>query len=190
MKKLLALAAAAAVSAGTAHAAPTINYVTDPDGSFSANFNNAPGNTSFSDMFTSFVVGSLGGSLSGTLSTTGLVASTDVDFGLAEILGPDGFDQLFTIVKSPLTGKVSGKTVTNPDGVEIGTIGGIDLDPGTYTLHVLGKSGSAATYAGTLSYVAASAPEPAAWGLMIMGFGAIGFAMRRSRNTRYALAYS
>lgn len=37
-------------------------------------------------------------------------------------------------------------------------------------------------YTVTISQLGAAVPEPAAWGLMILGFGAIGAAMRRSRK--------
>ena len=44
---------------------------------------------------------------------------------------------------------------------------------------------------GSLSITqAAAVPEPASWAMMLLGFGAIGFAMRRSRRRPNALASS
>ncbi|HEX4181972.1 MAG TPA: PEPxxWA-CTERM sorting domain-containing protein, partial [Caulobacteraceae bacterium] len=39
-----------------------------------------------------------------------------------------------------------------------------------------------ASYSGTATVVLAPAPEPAAWGLMILGFGAMGVAVRHRRT--------
>lgn len=53
---------------------------------------------------------------------------------------------------------------------------------GTYEL-MLGEVGApkaTLTFAPTVS---GAVPEPATWGMMILGFGAIGFAMRRRRST-------
>jgi PEP-CTERM motif len=183
MKKLLAVAAAAAAMTGTAHAAPTITYVTDPDQSFSAYFGDNPTTASFSDLFTSFTITSPG-MLVGTLSTIGLTTKSHIDFALAEILGPGGSAVPFTITKSPLGGK--------PNAIEIGSITGAMLSPGTYTLQIDGTAfkGGTGTLAGTLDFVPTPAPEPAAWALMVLGFGAIGFAMRNKRSARYSLAYN
>ena len=53
------------------------------------------------------------------------------------------------------------------------------LDPGSYTLHVQGTRGRTSTYSGSISF--AAVPEPATWAMMLLGFGAIGFALRRRR---------
>jgi hypothetical protein len=37
-------------------------------------------------------------------------------------------------------------------------------------------------FSGTLTFAAQSAvPEPATWGMMLLGFGAVGFSVRRKR---------
>jgi hypothetical protein len=183
MKKLLAMAAAAAAMTGTAHAAPTITYVTDTDGSFSAYFGDNPKTSSFSDLFTSFTI-TTPGTLVGTLSTIGLTAKSDIDFTLAEITGPGGVSVPYTITKTKLG--------NNPDGLELGTIMGSVINPGTYTLHIAGTAfeNGTGTLAGTLGFLPTATPEPTAWALMILGFGAIGVAMRNNRNARHSLAYN
>ena len=54
------------------------------------------------------------------------------------------------------------------------------------TLIVSGTAGNAtgadATFAGTLSFGSSAVPEPATWAMMLVGFGAVGFGMRRRRS--------
>ena len=61
---------------------------------------------------------------------------------------------------------------------------GATLAAGTHHLFINGgyntPVGQNPTYSGTLNITAV--PEPATWGLMLLGFGAIGFAMRRRRR--------
>jgi hypothetical protein len=52
------------------------------------------------------------------------------------------------------------------------------------TLFVSGTTGGNAAFSGNLSFAAASAvPEPATWGMMLIGFGAVGYSMRRRPRT-------
>jgi hypothetical protein len=52
------------------------------------------------------------------------------------------------------------------------------LADGSYTLTFVGNgSGS---FGGAVAFSAG--PEPATWGMMLLGFGAVGFAMRRRRR--------
>jgi hypothetical protein len=191
MKKFLCAAGAAAISVGTAHAAPMISYTSTPGGNFSAFFGDSPKVASFADTFASFTIAGPG-FLTATLSTSGIAASQDIDFAIAEIVGPGGKTIPFNLAISPLTGKVGGKTVTNPDGLELGDITGVALSAGTYYVHITGTAFGPrgnGSYAGTLDFTAA--PEPAAWGLMILGFAGAGFAMRRRRSAqRLSVAYS
>lgn len=60
---------------------------------------------------------------------------------------------------------------------------------GPQVLTVSGNSaGLRAAYAGTLSFSAV--PEPAAWGLMMFGFGAVGTMMRRRGARRKTVAFA
>ena len=41
----------------------------------------------------------------------------------------------------------------------------------------------------TISAIGGAVPEPAAWALFVLGFGALGFAMRRDRRARASVSY-
>jgi hypothetical protein len=56
------------------------------------------------------------------------------------------------------------------------------------TLRVNYTSTSSGSAAGTVSFTAAAVPEPATWALMILGFGVVGYAMRRRPAVRFAQA--
>lgn len=72
---------------------------------------------------------------------------------------------------------------------ESGHINNQPVTSGTQTLVVTGKSGGNGSFGGTISFELASAvPEPAAWALMIMGFGGVGAALRRRRQTAFSPA--
>ncbi len=68
-------------------------------------------------------------------------------------------------------------------GSETAKLGPTTLLAGNYTLTVVGTvTGQPATYGGNITFAAAAVPEPATWGLMVLGFGAIGGALRTSRR--------
>jgi hypothetical protein len=87
------------------------------------------------------------------------------------------------------TGTVFGIT---SDGVDFSrqisgngqNFGGITGDAGErFTGFTLASSGGFATFQQLrLDGVASGVPEPATWALMLMGFGAVGFSMRRGRH--------
>jgi hypothetical protein len=58
------------------------------------------------------------------------------------------------------------------------------IGDGTYTLTIMGNNNGASSLGGTVTINAV--PEPAAWAMMLIGFGAIGASMRR-RRTRFAV---
>lgn len=59
---------------------------------------------------------------------------------------------------------------------------------GQQFLTVDGVSRGNGSYAGTIAFAPASAvPEPATWAMMLVGFGAVGYSLRR-RKTTYRLA--
>lgn len=46
----------------------------------------------------------------------------------------------------------------------------------------------AGSYTGNVAFTAGAVPEPATWALMILGFGVVGYAMRRRPSVRFAQA--
>ena len=59
---------------------------------------------------------------------------------------------------------------------------------GLNTISVAGTTGGAASFSGNLSFASVAAvPEPGTWALMLLGFGAVGFSMRRRRSGAYLL---
>jgi len=55
------------------------------------------------------------------------------------------------------------------------------LGPGTYELVINGNNSGTGSLAGTVT-IQTAVPEPATWAMMLLGFGAVGFAMRRKRK--------
>jgi hypothetical protein len=68
--------------------------------------------------------------------------------------------------------------------VENGFILNLPVTSGTQTLVVNGKTGGDGSFSGTLSFALTAVPEPAAWTMMIVGFGGIGAMLRRRRRGR------
>ena len=85
-------------------------------------------------------------------------------------------------------------------GILAGGCGGVDWsntptvfnfgDGGSFSLllddAVFGTPGTARV-SGTFTLLSNSVPEPATWAMMLMGFGAVGFAMRRKRSQQALL---
>jgi hypothetical protein len=60
---------------------------------------------------------------------------------------------------------------------------------GNNTISVTGTTGGEAAITGNLSFAAASAvPEPTTWAMMLVGFGAVGYSMRKRPNAKTQLA--
>jgi hypothetical protein len=115
------------------------------------------------------------GSLNGVATAISLDAATAIDFS-----------SIF--VTEVATGNVFNFAITNGNP-EIAVLPFSSVTGGAYTLTVTGTAGTNASYGGTLNFSAV--PEPGTWALMILGFGAIGFSMRRkgqvrSTSVRYA----
>jgi len=64
-------------------------------------------------------------------------------------------------------------------GVFSGTLGGDTINPTSANFTFSTQGGNVTTFSATAT---AAVPEPATWGLMLLGFGAIGFTMRRRRR--------
>jgi hypothetical protein len=60
---------------------------------------------------------------------------------------------------------------------------GVFLGAGDYTIHIAGTRGTASSFSGTLSFARGTQlPEPGTWALMLLGFGAAGWQLRRRRQ--------
>jgi hypothetical protein len=183
-----ASAAAALAMAPVAFAAPVITY--SPiglDGSFTAQFENLDPTTQtnngvlqFADVFSPFTV-TTAGTLSGTIGTSATSQSTDLDFTLARVTLVGSSAAVGT---APNDTDFFPLTYAGGDQIEQGNFASIPIGPGTYNLRVSGDSRALGVYSGTLAFAAnqtPAVPEPATWGMMLVGFGAIGAGMRRRK---------
>ena len=64
----------------------------------------------------------------------------------------------------------------------------LDISNGAATNGTLSTAGAISLFGGNL--VAAAAPEPATWGMMILGFGVVGTAMRRRQKLATRVSYA
>ncbi|UUR08222.1 FxDxF family PEP-CTERM protein [Sphingomonas glaciei] len=93
---------------------------------------------------------------------------------------------------------LTGTGLPNPNGVPLSQVlfdpndtfvrNMVAVGPGTYTLNIQGNPGTQnGSLSGNVAFVAAAVPEPGTWAMMLVGFGAIGFSMRRRRTQRPVL---
>ena len=177
MKKFLTtlgVGAAVFAVAAPAQAAQSIN-ISGPSGTFGNDSVTCDGSApcSFTNLF-NFVTPEGFSLVSATISSimTGNNQPTNIDFSSVTLNGME-----FAIAS---TGDVEFRSLLD-QAVSPG---------GNNTLSVNGTSGGAASYSGTLSFAQmAAVPEPATWAMMLLGFGAVGFSMRRrQKGYRYAQA--
>ena len=173
---LVSLAAAAAALVAAAPASATAYTL----GSFSApatvavdrggnNYIGTNGANTDTYSFTLLNAASLTTSLLGNSSAGGVGA---FDFTTVFITGGSLVGQANYVV-----------TPRGSSGSTTATMSPITLLAGSYTLTVNGTvSGAPSLYTGNLSFAQSTAPEPATWGLMVLGFGAVGGALRTSRR--------
>jgi hypothetical protein len=77
--------------------------------------------------------------------------------------------------------------ITVNHGATTYALDGLNLGVGTFQINLAGTAPVGTTWQGTVNFSAMNAvPEPATWGLMLLGFGLMGASMRR-RRTRVAL---
>jgi hypothetical protein len=78
-------------------------------------------------------------------------------------------------------------SVVSSGAVELQQLVNQPVVAGAQTLSIKGFAQALGSYTGTVTF--ASAPEPATWGMMILGLGAVGYAMRRRRvSVKFATA--
>ena len=172
------LGAAPAANAATFMLTPVVNA----DGSFSLAFKNEHivgagflDKKEFEDIFEFFLPPELTGKLGGSITTIANTANdpkdkSNIDFKFVTL-------NLLPFTLTPVGQVESGARIPMP------------ATPGTQRLIVHGFSGGDGAYAGTITFapdVRATVPEPAAWALMILGFGGAGTAIRTRRRSAHA----
>jgi hypothetical protein len=95
--------------------------------------------------------------------------ATDVDFNINGVFVTDGTNTWNLL-----------PDVDNNDFNEDFALLGQFLPAGQYTLHITGTRGTTSAFTGAIAFGAV--PEPSTWAMMLLGFGAVGFAMRRRRR--------
>ena len=167
MRKIVSLAATAAALAvvAPANAATVIPLTSGPGGSLTGGVSMHPAAGAFTETFT-FTLPSVG--------TTGAVVQNVFVNAATNVTNWSG-----TLNGSPLT-FVSG------GGFHIGSIN-LGTAAGVQTLVLSGVAGANASYSVNVSFAPGAGPEPATWGMLILGFGAIGAGLRRrSAKVSYA----
>ena len=105
--------------------------------------------------------------LAGLYSITLDTSSMGIDFTSAVLTGTGG---TFELMNSYDNGVVELWQFTN-----------LMIGAGEYTLTINGVNRGTGSLAGTVT-IAQAVPEPATWAMMLLGFGAVGFGMRRQRR--------
>jgi hypothetical protein len=174
MRKLLLAAAGAMALVGAATAASAATTVTSTNPSpailtppASAAFSSVlSGSGTFTDSFM-FTIAGGPGVTDAQLSTLLLNGSQDVHFTSITLDGMSVFTQTSVSPGAPETW-----AILTP----------IYLLTGNHWINVEGNLvGPTGSYSGTIN-VQPAVPEPATWAMMMLGFGAMGLAMRRRRN--------
>ena len=107
--------------------------------------------------------------LAGVYALTLDTSSVGIDFTSAILTGPGGPYELIEEFDNGIS--------------EFWNLSDLFLDAGTYTLTINGNNSSTGSLGGTVTINAVNAvPEPGTWAMMLIGFGAAGFAMRRRRQ--------
>jgi hypothetical protein len=110
--------------------------------------------------------------LAGVYALTLDTSSSGIDFTSAILTGPGGPYELMEEFDNGIS--------------EFWNLSSLFLEAGTYTLTINGENRSTGSLGGTVTINAV--PEPGTWAMMLLGFGAAGFAMRRRRNALPQLA--
>jgi hypothetical protein len=190
MRKLVPLAALAAVVAATAPStasaatcvALTCSFVPGDDefetsgdtippieGPVSATIGRTGIGTGIFEDTYSFIV-DVAGFGSGIVSTSFSVETGD------DSQNVDFLSVTFNGQVVPITGQFS--------TLETAGLAGVLIAPGvTNTLVIRGESRGLGSYGGDLTFAPTPVPEPATWGMMLLGFGGLGYIIRRRRQS-------
>jgi hypothetical protein len=139
---------------------------TDGGVNFSLGFSDSGVSDPFNELlvFTNDLAGSYSISLTSTAA-----GDNDADFDAVYLTGGSILGQ----IDIP-------ESLASTDPFEIFGLLDLNLDPGTYTLHLEGTSTGEGSFGGNVAF--AAVPEPATWAMMLLGYGAVGFSMRRRRR--------
>lgn len=181
LKHAVAAAAVAAAVPGTAQAATIVTT--------GANATTVQVTTLDSGASNSFTIGFSDSNLANPFNEL-LTFTTDVLGTLNLQVGTTGATEANNVTFSDifLTGTgISGQLALSqvlPDPNDTFVRNNIQVGAGTYTLNIRGTPGTQnGALGGTVAFSSiAAVPEPGTWALMLVGFGAIGFSMRRRRN--------
>ena len=163
IKSLAVAAAVAAVSTVSANAATIVVPLTaGPDGSLSGGFTQHVLTPTFDDTFI-FTLPT-DGTASASVITIAVNAATNINFTSAFLNG-------------------AALTLGGSGSFEFATISDFDVMAGDQMLRITGTSGGNGDYSGTFVFtpLATAVPEPGIWALLILGFGLVGFATRRTK---------
>jgi hypothetical protein len=175
MKKfLMGLAViAAGTIASAANAALVINpIIAGPNGTFTASFTGTVSDTVGSTFSDSATIVLPGGMTNGTISTTISPGAGNSSVDLTSVL----FNSTAFVL------------VDIGPNAEFGILTNAPTNNGINTLTVNGTVTGSGTYSGTLFFAPGAIPEPSTWAFMIVGFGAVGYSMRRKASTRLVQA--
>ena len=117
--------------------------------------------------------------------TTATAGTVSISVSTSSSGGPEN-DTDFTNVFLSGTGITGSIAIpqTTGDPLESRGLAGLGLGVGTFTLTVQGTPGTQnGSFGGSVAFSGqqSAVPEPATWGMMLLGFGAVGFSMRRKR---------
>ncbi len=167
MKKLLLAAVLSLGSVTPAHAA-VLNFASgDVNSGFFGNANIKKGNFTDTLAFTIAKAGDFASTL--TSATIKIGSISDLDFTSVTLSGPNGTTP-FSLINNG--------GMDNEDRATVQTA----LTPGSYVLTVMGVSGGRGQYGGNVAFDVGAVPEPATWGMMILGMGLVGGSLRRRRS--------
>ena len=190
MKKVL-LAAAALLSVATmSHAAiiPTLSTVTQEGSLFRYSYQGTLVGDQGVVSGSKLVIFDFAGFAGGLLAPANVVASTELSSGFfapGQVDDPNVVNLVFTYTGAPFNATGGPFEDVNFEGFSaLSTLNGRALD-GFAAVAVKNNDGAATltpTFNAGSVLVPAGIPEPATWGLMILGFGGVGALMRRRRD--------
>lgn len=180
MKKIISLALASAALAYSPAASATDFFPTDPEftvfgnaltgtETVSANIGNSGLTGTDTDRFI-FQIGPVTGNGVG-LGSGSLITSFSISGPTSLIFNSVTFNNGISTFIVPITALGSGS---------LATLSNIPIFSGNVNILSLNYTATGnASYGGNLTFIPGGIPEPMTWAMMILGFAAIGFAMRR-----------